>query len=1359
MMKKNYCYFSVVVLLLISNILGAQVLETQNFENGIGITDFPGWDANITFSVVQTDPCEGSQSMRVNLHSGNTTAFIESASQIATGDDIDVSFDYKLVDLSGGLTSGNFGEIDLYYTVDGGTTWQLYDTIDQADVPTSDCSTHTATIASTDVPTGSDFAWRAEATWNTGDYYWYVDNFVAVEQVGCIQPIDVQIDNIATTSADISWTDLNTTAPTSWTVYYCITSIPAGATIPGAPLCNSVTVTGTPETTLTNLTDGFNYFIYVEANCSATSTSAASNEVTFQTIAIGAECSGPIEVSSLPYSDSGQMSTFGNFESGGPGVSCGNSSVNLLDGYEVFYHYVPTSDDILTIDVTDLTIDNVGVFVYESCSDVGTFCFGGATTDDGSDIELNSLFVDQGQDYYIVIASLDNSGNPGDTPFDIEITGFDCASWVQPDGNSVVDFVAGQTLAEFSNTPFGAEPTINGATLTWYEDNAGTIGTEITANLSTIDLLDGDVYWVTQNIGGCESPALQMTFDEFNCNTDLAGITSTTPGSVCESGTVDLQVTANSSNIYWYESATGGEPINVGANFTTPEISQTTSYYVSEAFIGQSLIDNQGKPGPLSNSSSTSTYYGLEFTINQPTTIVDVQVYNAETSQNTITVGLYELNNPSTAIEEASFVLTPGSSSAASPNTLTLNWDVTPGTYFIRKSMGSGSLLYSTSSDNDFPYALGTVGEITGSRYYTGSFTSTSYYYFYNWTIIGPEVLCETEPRTQIDATVYDIETTSVSADDYQVCAGGSTMLHVTSDDSNYTYAWEWTDSSGANIDSGADIQVSPLGNTTYTVIATNSNTGCEYVNTIELEVIGVNDFPIYPDATSVETCEDEFIALTAGDLVYDFEETPTGWTTVNNSTVVAPGLSVSDADWQVVSSPFNPAGGISSNDNSSFYLADASRIGPGGSLNTQLISPSFDLTGTSSVELEFYHYLRYLSTQATTGYLEVSVNQGNWEQIASYQEEGTLDSFVQESESLDDYVGFSDVRIRFRFSGGWGWYWAVDNIRISIEYQQGQITWSPTTDLYFDDQGQFPYDGTPASQVYFNSSQAGQYTYTPELDIVGCTSSLTETVTINVNSVSAPTGDALQDYTTGDYLSEFEVTGSNLTWYVMNSEGGYEEVSINSLIVHGQTYYVTQMLNGCESDFLEVTANLECPAPTNLDLNVSASTDGQSGAIVVTWDEPSDLTSVLGYYVVITDVNGNQLFDELIDEGDDYAVFTGLDLDTDYELQVYSVCDQNIPVYSAIDSVSFNTDNLSSNSVIFGDLSFYPNPTADNLHIENNLSIDALELYSLTGQRILTRTVNNTNVTVDLSALASGVYFVNVKVGNANKVIRVVKQ
>lgn len=1336
------------------------MLETQNFENGIGITDFPGWDANITFSVVQTDPCEGSQSMRVNLHSGNTTAFIESASQIATGDDIDVSFDYKLVDLSGGLTSGNFGEIDLYYTVDGGTTWQLYDTIDQADVPTSDCSTHTATIASTDVPAGSDFAWRAEATWNTGDYYWYVDNFVAVEQVGCIQPIDVQIDNIATTSADISWTDLNTTAPTSWTVYYCITSIPAGATIPGAPLCNSVTVTGTPETTLTNLTDGFNYFIYVEANCSATSTSAASNEVTFQTIAIGAECSGPIEVSSLPYSDSGQMSTFGNFESGGPGVSCGNSSVNLLDGYEVFYHYVPTSDDILTIDVTDLTIDNVGVFVYESCSDVGTFCFGGATTDDGSDIELNSLFVDQGQDYYIVIASLDNSGNPGDTPFDIEITGFDCASWVQPDGNSVVDFVAGQTLAEFSNTPFGAEPTINGATLTWYEDNAGTIGTEITANLSTIDLLDGDVYWVTQNIGGCESPALQITFDEFNCNTDLAGITSTTPGSVCDSGTVDLQVTANSSNIYWYESATGGEPINVGANFTTPDISQTTSYYVSEAFIGQSLIDNQGKPGPLSNSSSTSTYYGLEFTINQPTTIVDVQVYNAETSQNTITVGLYELNNPSTAIEEASFVLTPGSSSAASPNTLTLNWDVAPGTYIMRKSQG-GSLLYSTSSDADFPYALGTIGEITGSIYYTGSFTSTSYYYFYNWTIIGPEVLCETEPRTQIDATVYDIETTTVSADDYQVCAGGSTMLHVTSDDPDYTYAWEWTDSSGANIDSGADIQVSPLGNTTYTVIATNPITGCEYVNTIEVEVIGVSDFPIYPDSnTTIETCDDSFISFEAGDIVFDFEDQPTGWTVVNNSTPATSALNQSSSDWNIVGSPHNPTGGVTSNDNSQFFMAVADSIGPGGSLDSQLISPAIDLTGTNNVDVEFYHYLRYSIEQPTTGYLEVSVDQGNsWTQLDSYQSVGEATAFEQESVDLSDYAGYSDVRIRFRYSGGWGWYWAIDNVRISLEYEQGQLTWSPVTDLYFDDQGQFPYDGTPARQVYFNSDQAGQYTYTSTLDITGCSNSITKNVTVNVNSVDAPLGDNDQYFNSGDSLLDLDVTGTDLNYYVLNSDGEYELVSINSLIQHGETYYISQMSNGCESEFLAVTTNLECPEPTDLSINVSMSTDGQSGAIVVNWVEPADVTSVLGYYIVVLDENDNQLFDELVDEGDDYAVFTGLNLNSEYEVQIYSVCDENIPVYSEMDSFEFDTYNLSNDSVIFNSLRYYPNPTNDMVYIQNDIQIDSIELYGLTGQLIMNKQVNNVESSVDLSALASGVYFMNVKVKDASKVVRVIKQ
>ena len=63
--------------------------------------------------------------------------------------------------------------------------------------------------------------------------------------------------------------------------------------------------------------------------------------------------------------------------------------------------------------------------------------------------------------------------------------------------------------------------------------------------------------------------------------TTTAGISGTTPGSVCGSGTVTLGATANSgSTINWYANLTGGATLGTGASYTTPIISSTTTYYI-----------------------------------------------------------------------------------------------------------------------------------------------------------------------------------------------------------------------------------------------------------------------------------------------------------------------------------------------------------------------------------------------------------------------------------------------------------------------------------------------------------------------------------------------------------------------------------------------------------------------------------------------------------------------------------------------------------------------------------------------------------------------------------------------------------
>src|SRR5699024_10656204 len=88
-------------------------------------------------------------------------------------------------------------------------------------------------------------------------------------------------------------------------------------------------------------------------------------------------------------------------------------------------------------------------------------------------------------------------------------------------------FSTGQTLDYFMNSPGYVVPTINFANLTWYADPSDIPANPIT-DPATISLSDLDDFYVTQTVKGCESPALQVIFKEFNCAPDLTGIANVT---------------------------------------------------------------------------------------------------------------------------------------------------------------------------------------------------------------------------------------------------------------------------------------------------------------------------------------------------------------------------------------------------------------------------------------------------------------------------------------------------------------------------------------------------------------------------------------------------------------------------------------------------------------------------------------------------------------------------------------------------------------------------------------------------------------------------------------------------------------
>ena len=66
----------------------------------------------------------------------------------------------------------------------------------------------------------------------------------------------------------------------------------------------------------------------------------------------------------------------------------------------------------------------------------------------------------------------------------------------------------------------------------------------------------------------------------------IPSITSSVGQSRCGDGSVTLTASASAGNIKWYATQTGGTPLASGNSFTTPNLTQTTTYYVDAFEIG-----------------------------------------------------------------------------------------------------------------------------------------------------------------------------------------------------------------------------------------------------------------------------------------------------------------------------------------------------------------------------------------------------------------------------------------------------------------------------------------------------------------------------------------------------------------------------------------------------------------------------------------------------------------------------------------------------------------------------------------------------------------------------------------------------
>src|SRR5690606_34670634 len=113
----------------------------------------------------------------------------------------------------------------------------------------------------------------------------------------------------------------------------------------------------------------------------------------------------PIEITTLPYTHTDNTSEYLNIYSGTPGSGCGTTQ-NYLNGFDVVYHLIAPEDDLITIELADITGTYAGVFVYESCSDIMNNCIAGVVAGNTEDdIAIVDFAVTEGNSYFIVVSS------------------------------------------------------------------------------------------------------------------------------------------------------------------------------------------------------------------------------------------------------------------------------------------------------------------------------------------------------------------------------------------------------------------------------------------------------------------------------------------------------------------------------------------------------------------------------------------------------------------------------------------------------------------------------------------------------------------------------------------------------------------------------------------------------------------------------------------------------------------------------------------------------------------------------------------------------------------------------------------
>gem|GEM_PF-3563170 len=372
-----------------------------------------------------------------------------------------------------------------------------------------------------------------------------------------------------TTTATITWND----SPSAIDGYILEIFNEGDDIDTDTPLISEFIDAGETEFEVTGLEEGTDYIATIQGDCGDDDFSEV-NVTNFSTFSIGDTCGSAIEITSIPFTTTDDTANYNDFYDGAPGADCG-ATASYLSGNDVVYEYTPAQDEVVLVTM-DPTASWSGIFVYESCDDIGSQCFAGEANSTTNIREFEMSLV-AGQTYIFVISTWPA---PQTTGFDFSldpvlcgaVSGFEVDQVAGTEVDLVWDAVPGAVNYEWVVVVAGDDPED--------EDDIVASGTTVDTQV-TIDNLTGGTNYDAYIRSECDDEAFGNLTGPLNFQTNCEAETIPTEVEDFTGATFNLNT---NDNFPCWNMATGQLPEN-GDSFTPTEASSgwTAGPYMNTA--------------------------------------------------------------------------------------------------------------------------------------------------------------------------------------------------------------------------------------------------------------------------------------------------------------------------------------------------------------------------------------------------------------------------------------------------------------------------------------------------------------------------------------------------------------------------------------------------------------------------------------------------------------------------------------------------------------------------------------------------------------------------------------------------------